>query len=113
MTNKERLRKIHRNILITALPVTVLEWVSVVLWITKGFWWLLVVYTLIAVPFAIVISHYYFDHVACICPQCHAVFEPKLKEAFFAKHIPTARKLTCTRCGYHGSCAEVAIEEEK
>ena len=29
-----------------------------------------------------------------------------LKEAFFARHTPSARKLTCGCCGYHGFCVE-------
>ena len=30
-----------------------------------------------------------------------------LKEAFWANHTPTARKLTCTSCGHKGFCVEV------
>ena len=61
---------------------------------------------LLAVPFGILISRYYFRRVAYLCPQCHTVFRPVLKEAFFARHTPSARKLTCTCCGYHGFCVE-------
>lgn len=49
--------------------------------------------------------------IAYICPQCHSVFQPTFKEAFWARHTPAARKLTCTDCGHHGFCVEVAREE--
>ena len=64
------------------------------------------IYLLLAVPFGILISRYYFRRVAYLCPQCHTVFRPALREAFFARHTPSARKLTCTCCGYHGFCVE-------
>ena len=112
MTNKEKLKKLHRNLLISGIPIGLLQWTAIVLWITKGFWWLAVIWLVIAVPYAIWVSRYYFSHVAYICPQCHTVFKPTLKEAFWARHTPSARKLTCTSCGHHGFCVEVAREEE-
>ena len=111
MTNKKKLKKIHRTLLITGLPLTVFQWVSIVLWITKGFWWLFVIWAVIAIPYGILISRYYFKRVAYICPQCHTVFRPTFKEAFFANHTPATRKLTCPSCGHHGFCVEVAREE--
>ena len=57
-------------------------------------------------PYAIWISRYYFKRVAYICPHCHEVFKPALKEAFWASHTPTLRKVTCTCCGYKGFCVE-------
>jgi len=35
------------------------------------------------------------------------VFKPALKEALWANHTPTTRKLTCTRCGHKGFCVEI------
>lgn len=112
MSNKARLRKIHLNILLTGLPVSIFQWVAVILWVTKGFWWLFVIWAVIGVPYAILISRYYFTHVAYLCPQCHTVFRPTLKEAFWARHTPSTRKLTCTCCGHHGFCVEVPREVE-
>ena len=111
MTNKNKLRKIHMTILVTGLSLTVFQWTSIVLWITKGLWWLFALWAVIAVPYAILASRYYFRRVAYICPQCHTVFRPTFKEAFFARHTPATRKLTCTSCGHHGFCVEVAREE--
>ncbi|MBR1780979.1 MAG: MerR family transcriptional regulator [Oscillospiraceae bacterium] len=111
MTSKQKLRKIRATMLITGIPVTALQWTAIILWITKGLWWLFVLWAVIAIPYGIWISHYYFSHVAYLCPQCHSVFVPKMKEAFWARHTPSTRKLTCTACGHHGFCVEVARED--
>ncbi|MCH5348078.1 MAG: MerR family transcriptional regulator [Oscillospiraceae bacterium] len=111
MSNRKKLKKIHMNLLTIGIPVNVLQWVSIILWITKGFWWLFVTWAVIAVPHGIFISRYYFRNVAYLCPKCHTVFQPTLKEALFANHTPAARKLTCTSCSHHGFCMEVAREE--
>ena len=112
MSNREKLKKIHMTLLATGIPINVLQCVSIILWITNGFWWLFVTWAVIAVPYGILASQYYFSKVAYLCPQCHTVFRPAFKEAFFANHTPAARKLTCTSCGHHGFCVEVAREEE-
>ena len=112
MSNKKKLKRIHMNLLMVGLPITILQWGSIILWITKGFWWLFVIWAVIAIPYGIWGSQYYFKNVAYICPQCHTIFKPTFKEAFFANHTPATRKLTCTSCGHHGFCVEVAREEE-
>ena len=111
MTNKKKLRKIHMTMLVTGLPITVFQWTSIILWITKGLWWLFALWAVIAVPWGILISRYYFRNISYLCPQCHTVFRPTFKEAFFARHTPATRKLTCTSCGHHGFCVEMAREE--
>lgn len=111
MSNRKKLKKIHMKILFTAIPISVLQWISIALWITKDWWWLFVIWAAIAVPWGIVISRYYFRSVAYLCPQCHTVFKPAFKEAFWAAHTPSARKLTCTACGHRGFCVEVVREE--
>ena len=111
MSNRKRLKKIHRNLLIVGIPISILQWLSIVLWIAKGFWWLFVIWMLAGVPCIFLLSRYYFTHVAYICPQCHTVFKPLFREALWANHTPTVRKLTCNCCGHHGFCVEVAREE--
>ena len=66
-----------------------------------------IVWALAAVTWGVLVSRYYFNHVKYICPECHEVFRPEFKEAFFANHTPTARKLTCKECGHNGFCVEV------
>ncbi|MDO4193824.1 MAG: MerR family transcriptional regulator [Erysipelotrichaceae bacterium] len=111
MSNRERLKKIHRNLILAALPVSVLEIAGIIVWIMTGNWHLFVLYVFVAVIWAVPFSMYYFNHVSYICPQCHTVFRPSLKEAVFANHTLTARKLTCPECGHHGFCVETAREE--
>ena len=112
MSNKKKLKRIHMNLLMVGLPITILQWGSIILWITKGFWWLFAIWVVVAIPYGIWGSQYYFKNVAYICPQCHTIFKPTFREAFFANHTPATRKLTCTSCGHHGFCVEVAREEE-
>ena len=107
MEGKKNLKKMRRTMILSGLPVTALQWFSILFWILRGVWWPFVVWVLVAVPWGILVSRYYFDHVKYICPECHAVFKPALKEAFWANHTPTARKLTCTECRHKGFCVEV------
>lgn len=106
MERRTQLKRVHGTMLLAGIPMSLLEVTGIVLWIVTGVWWPFAVYLLLAVPFGILISRYYFRRVVYLCPQCHTVFRPALKEAFFARHTPSARKLTCTCCGYHGFCVE-------
>ena len=115
MEGKKKRKKMLLMMILTGIPVTALEVFSIVLWIVKGIWWPFVIWVLVAVPWGIVVGRYYFGHVKYICPECHEVFKPTLKEAFWASHTPTTRKLTCTSCGHKGFCVEVwgGDEEER
>lgn len=113
MTGKEKLKKVHRKLLLIGIPITIVQWIAIILLILKGIWLPLLAWAVIAVPYVIWGSKYYFSHVAYICPQCHTVFKPKFKEAFWARHTPSTRKLTCTACGHHGFCVEVINENEE
>ena len=115
MENKKKMRQLHTILLITGLPINIIQWISIILWIFTGILWLFALWILIAISYAIWVTKFYFKKVAYICPQCHEVFKPKLKEAIFARHTPTPtlRKLTCTHCGYKGFCVETYGEEEK
>ena len=106
MERRTQQKRVHTAMLLAGIPMSLLEVTGIALWIVTGVWWPFAVYLLLAVPFGILISRYYFRRVAYLCPQCHTVFRPVLKEAFFARHTPSARKLTCTCCGYHGFCVE-------
>ncbi len=113
MEGKEKLKKMRRMMILTGLPVTALQWFSIIFWIVKGVWWPFAVWVLGAAVWGTLVSRYYFRHVKYICPECHEVFSPNLKEAFWANHTPTARKLTCPACGRKGFCVEAWGGEEK
>ena len=112
MKNKNKLRKMRWFMVLTGIPVTALQWTSIILWITNGLWWLFVIWACVAIPWGIAVSLYYFKHVAYICPECHEVFSPRLKVVFWAYHTPKMRRLTCPKCGHRGLCVEVYAEKE-
>lgn len=109
---KNKLKKLRAISLIIGIPVSVLQCTSIILWIATGIWWLFAVWACVAVIYGVWISTYYFSHVAYICPECHEMFKPKLKEAFWANHTPKMRRLTCPKCGRKGLCIEVYSEKE-
>jgi len=113
MENKKKMKRLHLALVIVGLPLSMFQWGAVFLWILSGIWWPFVLYVLIAIPYAIGISRFYFKRVVYICPRCHAAFRPNIKEVFWANHTPTLRKLTCSNCGYKGFCVETYGKEEK
>ena len=112
MENKNKMKRLHAALLATGIPVSVLQWAGIILWILRGVWQLFAVWAAVAAVYAVWVSRYYFKRVAYICPQCHTVFKPTLREAFWARHTPTLRKLTCTCCGHHGFCVETYYRGE-
>jgi DNA-binding transcriptional MerR regulator/DNA-directed RNA polymerase subunit RPC12/RpoP len=113
MEGRKKLKRMRRMTILTGIPVTALQWFSIIFWIVKGIWWPFIVWVLVAVPWGTLVSRYYFNHVKYICPECHETFKPTLKEAFWANHTPTARKLTCTGCGHKGFSIEIWGGEAK
>ena len=113
MESKKEMRRLHAVLLLTGIPLSIFQWGSLILWIVAGLWLPFALYVLTAIPYAVWVTRYYFSRVAYICPQCHEVFKPGLKEAFFARHTPTLRKLSCTCCGYKGFCVEIFRKDEK
>ena len=107
MENKKKLRRVRRNMVICAVLVEIVEMGTLVYSIKTGIWSpFLAVGLPVVLGTCIWLNRYYFNAVAYICPQCHEVFKPRFKEAFFANHTPTTRKLTCPCCGHKGFCVE-------
>ena len=112
MKSKKKLRRMRWAMILMGLPVTALQWISIILWITKGLWWLFPIWVGLAIPYGIGVSIYYIRRVAFICPECHEIFQPKFKEFFWANHTPTMRRLTCPKCGRRGLCVEIYADKE-
>ena len=106
MENKKNLRKLRTTMLLTGIPVSLLQLGGIILWVLTGAWWLFAAWVVVAIPWGIWVSKYYFDRVAYICPNCHEVFKPRLREAFWANHTPNTRKLVCPKCGKKSFCVE-------
>lgn len=113
MENRKKLKQLHIALVLAGIPVSLLQWTAIILWIATGIWWPFVFWCLACIPFAVWISIFYFRRVEYICPNCHEIFRPQIKESIFAAHTPTLRKLTCCRCGYKGFCVETYGKEEK
>lgn len=111
MENKKMMRRLHTVLLLTGIPMAVVEWAAIALWIAKGIWWPFLVYTALAVPYGVWVSRYYFSRVSYICPHCHEIFVPRFWQAFWAAHTPMTRKLTCPGCGHRGYCVETYREK--
>ena len=113
MENKKKLNQIHLTMILTGIPVTAMEIVGIILLATSNILWPLLVYVAVAIPWGIWVSCYYFRRVAYICPNCHNVFKPRIKEAFWANHTPTTRKLTCPHCQKKSFCVETYHQDKK
>ena len=112
MTNREKLKRLRMIMILVGLPLNILQWASIILWITKGIWWLFLVWAVTAIVYIPIFVKWYFRKMAYICPQCHTVFQPSFKEGIWARHTYSTRKLTCPACGHHGFCVEVAAEAD-
>ena len=55
---KKKLKKMRLMMILTGLPVTALQWFSIIFWIVKGIWWPFIVWVLVAVPWGILVSRY-------------------------------------------------------
>ena len=111
MKRKNKLAKMRWTMVLSGIPVTLLQWTSIVLWITNGLWWLFVLWVFVGIAWGTAASVYYFKHVEYICPECHTVFKPNFKEMFWAYHTPKMRRLTCPCCSRRGLCVEVYAED--
>ena len=113
MKRKNDMKRLRTILLLSAIPMEIAEVTSIVLWIASGIWWPFLVYTLAMIPCSVWIIRYYFSRVSYLCPQCHQEFQPRISQFVFARHTWRTRRLSCTKCGYHGFCVETYRREEK
>lgn len=111
LENKKKVKRLHTILLATGIPVDIMQWYTIIYGIITGVWWPLLAYVPVFIVYAVWIINYYFNKVAYICPECHQVFRPSKKEAFFANHTPTLRKLTCSHCNKKVFCIETYGKE--
>ena len=106
MEHKKKLRRIRWNMVIIAILAEIIEVGSVLLWVLKGIWWPAVVGLPLFIALCTWLVIYYYQKIVYICPACHRVFRPTVKDFMFSNHTPTTRKLTCPVCGHRGFCVE-------
>lgn len=107
MENKKGLRRVHLNLVGWGLLMDAIELAALIYSIVVGNWWVFAVAMVVAVIFATVAVHRYFNAVDFICPACGSQFRPRFKQAFWSGHTPKTRKLTCPVCGQTNFCVEV------
>lgn len=112
MKHKQKIRRTHTVLLLVGILMDVIEIATLILWIKTGVWLPFALGMVVVVALGIALSAYYFQRTAYICPQCHSVFWPSFRQAFWARHTPSTRKLTCTVCGHRGFCVETYRERE-
>lgn len=110
MENKKKLTKMRTIMLATGIPLEIAEIATFIIGISQAIWVPFIITLAVQIIFAVVISKYYYDNVAYICPECHKVFRKGFKEVFFAAHTPNTRKLTCPHCGKKSLCVETYNE---
>ncbi len=112
MENRKQLRRLRIWMVAMGFLADALQVSTLTVWIFTGIWWPFAAGMLAAVSICVWISARYFRNVAYICPECHSIFKPKLKESLFARHTPNTRRLTCPHCGHHGYCVETYGKED-
>ena len=113
MNNRKKLYRVRITMLIVGLISEIFETGTFIYGLVRGVWWPFFAYLPVLIGVGVWISVFYFNKVKYICPKCHTIFKPPFKEAFWANHTPTTRKLTCTACGHKGFCVETCGEEEQ
>jgi len=105
--NRKKLRKVHSVMIVLGVIMDIIEIGTLILGISKVIWWPFAVGLPVIITLGVWISMYYFRNTLYICPECHKVFRPGIKEAIFATHTPATRKLKCPECGHKGYCVEI------
>ena len=106
MKNRKKLNQTRAIVFGFGIIAEMIEAGTLCLGIIKGIWWPFTIGFIFIMLLTAVSVRYYYQKIAYICPECHEVFRPTMKQFFFANHTPTTRRLTCGACGYHGFCVE-------
>lgn len=112
MENRKKLRKARIIVTIIGLIMDAVEIGTLVLWILRGIWQPFAVGMCAVIACGVCIFCWYHSKISYICPECHTVFEPGVKEMLFAHHTPNTRRLTCPSCDRRSFCVETYREEK-
>lgn len=106
MKTKKELKRLHGFMLAVGIFMDLVEIGTLIYAIKTGNWIFFLMGLVLVVACGIYISVRYYRSVDYICPECHFVFRPGFREAFFARHTPKTRKLTCPHCLKTSFCIE-------
>ncbi len=111
MENKKKLRHLRIVMLALGFVMDAIEVSTLMIWSFTGIWWPFALGMALVIGLGAYISVLYFGNTVYICPECHCIFKPRLRESFFARHAPNTRSLTCPHCSHHGFCIETYGKE--
>ncbi|MCI2058373.1 MAG: MerR family transcriptional regulator [Oscillibacter sp.] len=112
MEGSKKLSRVHGTLLVLGLIMDAIEIFTLILGITRGVWLPFCIGMPVVILLAVWLVRFYYRRTSYICPQCHTVFRPGMKEFFFAGHTMKTRKLHCPQCGYDGHCVETFRTQE-
>lgn len=113
MENRKKLKKVHGIMLAVGIPIEIAEIVSLITGIVYGIWLPFIISLAAGIALSALISKYYYENVAYICPECHKIFRSSFREMFFAAHTPDTRRLVCPQCHKKSFCVETFNGEGK
>lgn len=110
MENKKKLKKMRILMIAIGVPLEIFEVITLIIGVTQGIWLPFIIGLALEIIFAVILSKYYYEKIAYICPECHKVFRSSFAKIFFANHTPNTRKLACPYCGKKSFCVETYNE---
>ncbi len=110
---KKKLWRLRAIMLCTGLVMDAAEIGVLVWWHLGGSWIPFAVGLPIIIALGVGISALYFNSVAYLCPECHRIFRPKLRDMLWARHTPNTRRLHCPHCKHFGFCVETYQKKEE
>lgn len=51
LENKKKMNQLHAILLISGIPIGIIQWTSIIMWIATGIWWPIIVWALLAIPY--------------------------------------------------------------
>lgn len=105
---KPKLKRVTRPIMYSIVPVVILQHTSLVASIYMKKWWPFILAMPFLIGYAAYFTHYIYQKVTYICPNCQSTFNPKLLNWMFARHTPQTRRLSCPHCNQVNNCIATA-----
>lgn len=106
MERRKQLSQLRITMLVLGFLMDAIQVSTLMVWIFTGVWWPFALGVATAVGLGVLVSSLYYRNTVFLCPQCHTIFRPRVRESIFARHTPNTRRLTCPSCRHHGFCVE-------